>query len=70
VYRKQLVQRDVCLIDTGKGVQLKINILCAIHLIVLAWQQVTQFTIQNCFVKCGHVKNREGSDVTEVDRSG
>jgi hypothetical protein len=39
-------------------------------LIVSAWQQVTQSTIQNCFVKCGHLKkNQEGSDVTEVDGS-
>jgi hypothetical protein len=53
--------------DARKGVHLKINILCAIHLIVLVWQQVTQATIQNCFVKCGHVKNQEVSDVTEVD---
>jgi hypothetical protein len=56
--------------DTGKGVQLKIDILQAIHFIVLAWQRVTQSTIQNCFVKCGHLKkNEEGSDVTETDRS-
>jgi hypothetical protein len=32
---------------------------------------VTQSTIQNCFVKCGHVKkNEEGSDMTEIDESG
>jgi hypothetical protein len=53
---KQVVQRAVCLMDAGKGVQLKIDILRAIHFIVLAWQQVTQSTIQNCFVKCGHLK--------------
>jgi hypothetical protein len=59
------------LIDVGKGVQLKIDILCTIHYIVLAWQQVTQSIIQNCFVKCGHMKkNQEGSDVTEVNESG
>nr|CAD7602746.1 unnamed protein product [Timema genevievae] len=43
--RKQSVQRAVCLMDAGKGVQLKINIPQAIHFIVSAWQQV---------VKCGH----------------
>jgi hypothetical protein len=58
-YRKQLVQRAVCLMDTGKGVELKLDIL------VLAWQQVTQSTILNCFVKCGHLKkNDKGSDIT------
>jgi hypothetical protein len=57
--------------ETRKGVQLKIDILCTIHFIVSAWQQVTQSTIQNCFLKCGHVKkNQEGSEVTEVDGSG
>jgi hypothetical protein len=35
VYRKQLEQRAVCLMDTGKGVQLKFEILWAIHFIVL-----------------------------------
>jgi hypothetical protein len=67
VYRKQLVQKALCLMDAVKGVQLKIDFLCAIHFIVSAWQQVTQSTIQNCFVKCGHVKNQEGSDMMEVE---
>jgi hypothetical protein len=58
-------------VDTGKVVQLKIDILCAIHFTVSAWQHVTQCTIQNYFVKCGHVKkNQEGSDVMEVNGSG
>jgi hypothetical protein len=71
VYRKQLVQGAVCLMDTGKGVQLKIDTLCTIHYIVSAWQQVTQSTIQNCYLSCGHVKkNQEGSDVMEVSGSG
>jgi hypothetical protein len=57
--------------DAGKRVQLKIHILYATHFIVPAWQQLTQSTIHNCFVKCGHVKkNEEGSDMTEVDGSG
>jgi hypothetical protein len=57
--------------DTGKGVQIKINIMCTIHFIISACQQVTQSTIQNCFVKCGHVKkNQEGSGVAEVDGKG
>jgi hypothetical protein len=35
------------------------------------FRTVTQFTIHNCFVKCGHVKNnQEGSDVTEMDGCG
>jgi hypothetical protein len=58
VYREQLVQRAVCLMDAGKWVQLKIDILQAIHFVVSAWQQVTQSAIQNCFVKCGHMKKK------------
>jgi hypothetical protein len=54
--------------DAGKGVQLKIDILCAIRFIVLTWQQVTQSTIQNCFVKCGHMMMYlEGLDMTAFD---
>nr|CAD7398770.1 unnamed protein product [Timema poppensis] len=30
---------------------------------------VPKSTIQNCLVKCGHVKNDQGSNVTEVDGS-
>nr|CAD7410468.1 unnamed protein product [Timema cristinae] len=69
-YKKQLVQRPVCLTDAGKRVRLKIDILQAIHFIVSGWQQVTQSTNQNCFVKCGHVKKNEGSYLTEIDGSG
>ncbi|CAG2053731.1 unnamed protein product [Timema podura] len=53
------LQTAVCLMDAGKGVQLKTNILRAIHFIVLACQQVTQLTIYNCFVKCRHVEESE-----------
>jgi hypothetical protein len=57
--------------DAGKGFQLKTDILHVTHFIVSAWQQVTQSTIQNSFVKCDHMKkNQEGSDVTKVDGSG
>jgi hypothetical protein len=45
VYRKQIVQRTVCLMDAGKWVQLKIDIWQAIHFIVSAWQQVIQSTV-------------------------
>jgi hypothetical protein len=52
-----------------KGEHLKIDILCVIHFIVSVWPQVTLSTIQNCFLKCGHVKkNQEVSDVAEADR--
>lgn len=68
-YRKQLVQRALCLMDERKEVKMKIDILQAIHFIVSAWQQVTQFTIQNCFVKCGYGDRNEESDMSEVNRN-
>nr|CAD7393516.1 unnamed protein product [Timema cristinae] len=58
----------VLTLDAGRGVQLKIDILQAIRFIVSVWQQVTHSKIQNFFVKCGHVKKNERSDVTEIDR--
>jgi hypothetical protein len=71
VDRKQLVQRAICLMDAGKGVQLEIDVLCAIHFIVSAWQQLARSTIQNCFVKCDNVKkSQEGSYMTEVNGNG
>jgi hypothetical protein len=70
-HRKQLVQRAVFFMEAGREVQLKIDILHAIHFIVSAVrQQMTQSTILNCFVMCGHVKkNEERSYMTEIDRS-
>ena len=66
------MQRVEFFMDAGREVQLKTDILHAIHFIVSAVrQQVTQSTILNCFVMCGHVKkNEEESDMTEIDRSG
>jgi hypothetical protein len=53
-YRKSLVQTSICLMESGKEVKKKINILEAMHYIMAAWQQVSQQTIQNCFHKAGH----------------
>ena len=64
-YRKQLVQRAVCLMDAEGEAKLKIDVLQAIHFTVLSWQQVTQSTIQNCFAKCGYTGNNELSDMSE-----
>jgi hypothetical protein len=53
-YRKRLAQTSICLVESGKEVKKKINILEAMHYIMAAWQQVSQQTIQNCFRKAGH----------------
>jgi hypothetical protein len=37
LYRKHLVQEAMCLMDSGKDVELKINVLQAIHFTVVAW---------------------------------
>jgi len=48
-YRKRLVQTSLCLVESGKEVQKKINVLEAMRYIMAAWQKVSQQTIQNCF---------------------
>ena len=68
-YRKQLVQRAVCLMDAGEEVKLKIDVLQAIHFIVSAWQKVSQCTIENCFRKCGYADNNEVPNVSVVNES-
>jgi hypothetical protein len=40
--------------DSGKDIELKINVLQALHFTVVAWRQVTQSTILNCFRQCGY----------------
>jgi hypothetical protein len=45
-YRKHLVQKAVCYMDSlGKDIELKINVLYAIHFTLVVWQQVTQSTV-------------------------
>jgi hypothetical protein len=37
LYKKHLVQKAVCLMDSGKDVKLKINVFQVIHFTVAAW---------------------------------
>jgi len=53
-YRERLVQTSIYLMESGKEVKKKINVLKVMHYIMAAWQQVSQQTIQNCFRKAGH----------------
>jgi hypothetical protein len=55
LYGKRLMQTAVCLMDAGKGMEKKINMLEALHYTVAALQHVTQQTIENCFRKAGYV---------------
>jgi hypothetical protein len=53
-FRKHLVQKSICLMESRKEVKKKINAFEAMHYIMDAWQQITQQTIQNCFRKAGY----------------
>jgi hypothetical protein len=64
-YRRCLVQTSICLLELGKEVKKKINIL--MHYIMAAWQQVSQQTIQNCFHKAGHKYQLDGNEMANDD---
>ena len=66
-YRKRLVQTSLFLMESGKEVQKKINVLEAMHYIMAAWQQVSQQTIQNCFCKAGHKYQSDGNEMANDD---
>jgi hypothetical protein len=72
LYRKYLVQKAVSLMDSEKDVELKINVLQAIHLTVAAWRQFTQSTILNCFCQCsyGRELNTEADSDSSTTRTG
>jgi hypothetical protein len=59
------MQTAACLMDAGKDMKKKKNMLEALHYTVGALQQVTQQTNENCFRKAGYVQGQSsgGSDV-------
>ena len=62
-----LVQTSICLMESGKEVKKKINVLEAMHYIMAAWRQVSQQTIQNCFRKAGHKYQSDGNENAKDD---
>jgi hypothetical protein len=66
-YRKSLVQTSICLMESGKKVKKKINVLQAMHYIRAAWQQASHQTIQNCFRKAGHKYQSDGNEMADDD---
>jgi hypothetical protein len=48
--------------DAGKDTKKKINVLEALHYTVAALQQVTQQTIENCFLKAGYMQGQSSGD--------
>nr|CAD7201248.1 unnamed protein product [Timema douglasi] len=58
---KEAASAESCMSDEHRErVQPKKYLLQTINLIVSTWQQVTQSTIQDCFLKCGPAKKDEG----------
>jgi hypothetical protein len=55
--------------DAGRDVELKINVLQAIHFTVVAWRQVMQSTILNCFRQCGYGRelNTEANSDSSIE---
>ena len=66
-YRKRVVQTSICLMELGKEVKKKINVLEAMHYIMAEWQQVSQQTIQNWFRKAGHKYQLDGNEMANND---
>jgi hypothetical protein len=56
------MQTAVCLMDAGKDMTKKINVLEALHYTVANLQQVTQQTIKNCFWKAGYVQGQSSGN--------
>jgi hypothetical protein len=56
------MQTAACVMDAGKDMEKKINVLEALHYTVVAVQQVTQQTIENCFWKAGYVQGQCSGD--------
>jgi hypothetical protein len=66
LHRKHLVQTADCLMDAGKDVDMKIDILQAIHFTVADWRQVSQPTVVNCFCKGGYGCERRAEADSKV----
>jgi hypothetical protein len=59
--------KSCVLVGLREEVELKINVLQAIHFTVAAWRQVMQSTILNCFHQCGY--GRELNIEADTDSS-
>ena len=60
LYRKNIISRIITHIDTGSQMSVsqltkRISILDAMHMLKVAWQNVKQVSISNCFAKAGFV---------------
>jgi hypothetical protein len=66
-YGKRLVQTSICLMESGKEINKKINLLETMHYIMTVRQQVSQQTIQNCIRKAGHKYQLDGNEMANDD---
>jgi hypothetical protein len=53
LYRKQLIQKTVAMVDGGLLQDMKLNVLSTMHFIAESWILITPATIKNCFMKYG-----------------
>jgi hypothetical protein len=63
ILQEALSRKAVHCVNSGKDIELKTNVLQAIHFTVMVWQQVMHSTIMNCFYQCGYGRERN----TEAD---
>lgn len=63
-YRRRLLQRVVA--DIEAGLETKIDLKEAVHIISKAWDSVSAETISNCFRKAGFVLAQSATDNTDV----
>ena len=66
-YRHRLIQRFV--VDLEAGIETKVNLKDAVHMLASAWNAVTASTIANCFRKAGFLKEHV-SVRAEVEATG
>ena len=66
-YKSHLLHRLLAEIDRDQQTSFKVNLLDAIHIVSMAWREVTCTTIANCFKKAGFIKSEEPENVPAVE---
>ena len=64
-YKKILLRRRLEAMDEGK--EFEFTLLDALHIVRRAWEQVSESTIRNCFVKAKFIEEEIQSEPDDVD---
>ena len=64
-YKKILLRRQLEAMEEGK--KFEFSLLDALHIIRRAWEQVSESTIRNCFVKAKFIEEEIQSEPDDVD---